>query len=141
MLSQGIPCEIPASFLILAHFRCTRHPAKISARKYSFKRPYECVACSLQCMKRPTYDTCRFNTVPTRFQARDSKSQAASGGLQSLCWGSAAIGGIVSSYFSGALLERMTPREVFSLTAFLPLLITCCALFIDEIRKDTSLDR
>ncbi|CAM9540401.1 unnamed protein product, partial [Sphacelaria rigidula] len=74
-------------------------------------------------------------------KARDSNSQAVSGGLQSLCWGSSAIGGIVSAYFSGALLERLTPREVFSLTAFLPLLITGCALFINEARRKVSLDR
>lgn len=74
-------------------------------------------------------------------QARDSKSQAIAGGLQSLCWGSAAVGGIVSAYFSGALLERMTTREVFSLTAYLPLLITLCALFVDETRKTDTLSR
>jgi BT1 family len=34
-------------------------------------------------------------------QARDSQSQAVSSGLQSLCWGSSAIGGITSAYFSG----------------------------------------
>lgn len=81
------------------------------------------------------------NHVFTIRQARDSKSQAISGGLQSLCWGSAAIGGIVSAYFSGALLERMTTREVFSLTTYLPLLITLCALFIDETRQKVSTSR
>ncbi|CAM9168533.1 unnamed protein product [Choristocarpus tenellus] len=65
-------------------------------------------------------------------KARDSQSQSVSGGLQSLCWGSAALGGIVSAYFSGALLERMSTREVFSLTACLPLLITFCAFLVDE---------
>lgn len=74
-------------------------------------------------------------------QARDSESQAVSGGLQSLCWGSAAVGGIASSYFSGALLERMTTREVFSLTTYLPFLITVCALFIDEKRRKESIGR
>lgn len=81
------------------------------------------------------------NHVFTMRQARDSKSQAISGGLQSLCWGSAAIGGIVSAYFSGALLERMTTREVFSLTTYLPLLITLCALFVDETRQKVSTSR
>ncbi|CAM9937751.1 unnamed protein product, partial [Ectocarpus sp. 4 AP-2014] len=67
-------------------------------------------------------------------KARDSDSQAVAGGLQSLCWGSAAVGGITSAYFSGSLLETMTTREVFSLTTYLPLLITVCAIFIDEKR-------
>ncbi|CAN0036385.1 unnamed protein product [Discosporangium mesarthrocarpum] len=57
-------------------------------------------------------------------------SLAVSGGLQSLCWGAAAIGGIISAYFSGALLQHMTTREVFSLTALLPLLITGFLSFI-----------
>lgn len=74
-------------------------------------------------------------------QARDSDSQAVAGGLQSLCWGSSAVGGIASAYFSGALLETMTTREVFSLTTYLPLLITVCAIFIDERRQKVSLGR
>lgn len=74
-------------------------------------------------------------------QARDSDSQAVAGGLQSLCWGAAAAGGVVSAYFSGSLLETMTTREVFSLTAFLPLLITACAIFIDEKRQAGSVVR
>lgn len=74
-------------------------------------------------------------------QARDSDSQAVAGGLQSLCWGSAAVGGIVSAYFSGALLEKMTTREVFSLTTYLPLLITICAIFVDEKRQTESMGR
>lgn len=72
-------------------------------------------------------------------KARDSDSQAVSSGLQSLCWGSAAVGGITSAYFSGALLERMTTREVFSITTYLPLLITVCAFFIDEQRQKDPL--
>ncbi|CAM9512990.1 unnamed protein product [Hapterophycus canaliculatus] len=68
-------------------------------------------------------------------KARDSDSQAVAGGLQSLCWGSAAVGGIASAYFSGALLEQMTTREVFSLTTYLPLLITLCAVLIEERRQ------
>lgn len=58
-----------------------------------------------------------------------------------MCWGSASLGGIASAYFSGALLERMTTREVFSLTTYLPLLITACAIFIDERRQTESLGR
>lgn len=58
-----------------------------------------------------------------------------------MCWGSSAVGGIASAYFSGALLETMTTREVFSLTTYLPLLITVCAIFIDERRQKVSLGR
>lgn len=82
--------------------------------------------------------TARVRFVSSTPQARDSNSQAIAGGLQSLCWGSAAVGGIVSAYFSGALLERMGTRDVFSLTALLPLLITGCALLVDEKRRNDA---
>ncbi|CAN0014449.1 unnamed protein product, partial [Phaeothamnion confervicola] len=70
-------------------------------------------------------------------KARDSQSQLVSGGLQSLCWGASAVGGIASAYFSGSLLEAMTSRQVFRLTAALPLLVVFIALLVDEtpIRK------
>jgi hypothetical protein len=38
------------------------------------------------------------------------ESQSMSGSLQSLCWGSSAFGGIVSSYFSGSLVETYGVR-------------------------------
>lgn len=38
------------------------------------------------------------------------ESQSVSGSLQSLCWGSSAFGGIVSSYFSGSLVEAYGVR-------------------------------
>jgi folate/biopterin transporter len=66
----------------------------------------------------------------TRESAKTDPSLA--GGLQSLCWGSAAVGGLLSAYFSGSLLEVMKPQDVFSLTAILPLLVALIALLIDE---------
>ncbi|KAA3454584.1 folate-biopterin transporter 1, chloroplastic isoform X1 [Gossypium australe] len=41
------------------------------------------------------------------------ESQSVSGSLQSLCWGSSAFGGIVSSYFSGSLVDAYgaTPQS------------------------------
>lgn len=54
------------------------------------------------------------------------------GDLQSLCWGSAAIGGIMSAYFSGSLLETLNPKSVFLITAAFPLLISISSLLIDE---------
>jgi len=56
------------------------------------------------------------------------------GGLQSLCWGSSAIGGIISAYFSGALLETIGTRGVYGITATLPLLVTLISLAIQETR-------
>jgi hypothetical protein len=40
------------------------------------------------------------------------ESQAMSGSLQSLCWGSSAAGGIISAYFSGSLVEEYGTRYV-----------------------------
>lgn len=65
-------------------------------------------------------------------RTRDSNDPKVAGGLQSLCWGSAAIGGLLSAYFSGSLLETMSPRDVFSITAALPFLVSAIALLIDE---------
>ena len=65
-------------------------------------------------------------------RTRDSNDEKVAGGLQSLCWGSAALGGLLSSYFSGSLIESIGPQGVFTLTAVLPLIVASIALLIDE---------
>lgn len=65
-------------------------------------------------------------------KTRDSADPTVAGGLQSLCWGSASIGGLISAYFSGSLLEVMTATNVFAITAILPLLVAVIAFFIQE---------
>ncbi|GMH99113.1 hypothetical protein TrST_g908 [Triparma strigata] len=52
--------------------------------------------------------------------------------LQSLCWGSAAVGGILSSYSSGALVQEIGPEGVYRYAAFLPLLVAGVSVFIKE---------
>ena len=54
------------------------------------------------------------------------------GGLQSVCWGSAAVGGLISAYFSGSLLETMSPREVFGIASVLPMAVGGMSLLIEE---------
>ena len=71
-------------------------------------------------------------------QTRDSDDPQVAGGLQSLCWGSASIGGLLSAYFSGSLLTIMTPRHVFGVTAILPFLVTLIAFSIDEPPTDET---
>jgi len=61
-----------------------------------------------------------------------SRDQETSGSLQSLCWMSYALGAIVSSYFSGHLVEEVGPRGVFKLTAFVPLLTFLFAFILAE---------
>ncbi|KAA8527621.1 hypothetical protein F0562_034984 [Nyssa sinensis] len=60
------------------------------------------------------------------------ESQSLSGSLQSLCWGSSAFGGIVSSYFSGSLVDTYGVRFVFGVTALLPLLTSAVAVLVKE---------
>jgi folate/biopterin transporter len=68
-------------------------------------------------------------------KTRDASEQgddAIAGGLQSLCWGSAAIGALISAYFSGSLLESMSPREVFGIASVLPLAVSGISFMIQE---------
>lgn len=60
------------------------------------------------------------------------ESQATSGALQSLCWGSSAIGGIVSAYLSGYLVETYGTRFVFGVTSLLPLATSCVGFLVKE---------
>jgi folate/biopterin transporter len=55
-----------------------------------------------------------------------------SGAIQSLCWGAAAVGGLLTAYFSGLLLEHFSTRTVFAITAVFPLLVSAAALLIAE---------
>lgn len=65
-------------------------------------------------------------------RTRQAKDPAIAGGLQSLCWGSAAVGGLLSAYFSGALLEVMSIRSIFGITAVLPFMVALIALQMEE---------
>ncbi|KAL0434031.1 UNVERIFIED_CONTAM: Folate-biopterin transporter 1, chloroplastic [Sesamum latifolium] len=60
------------------------------------------------------------------------ESQSMSGSLQSLCWASSAFGGIVSSYFSGSLVDAYGVRFVFGLTSLLPLITSAVAVLVKE---------
>ena len=61
-----------------------------------------------------------------------SRDQGQAGSLQSLCWSSSAIGGIISAYLSGHLLQRYGTSFVFSLTAMMPLVMTAASVLIQE---------
>uniref|UniRef100_A0A1D1ZCQ7 General alpha-glucoside permease n=1 Tax=Anthurium amnicola TaxID=1678845 RepID=A0A1D1ZCQ7_9ARAE len=60
------------------------------------------------------------------------ESQSTSGSLQSLCWGSSAVGGIVSAYFSGSFVDAYGVRFVFAVTACLPLMTSAVAVLVKE---------
>lgn len=61
-----------------------------------------------------------------------SESVAKAGSLQSLCWGTSALGGLVTAYLSGFLLEQFSTRVVFGITATFPLLVSVVAWIIAE---------
>ena len=60
------------------------------------------------------------------------ESLANAGSLQSLSWGASALGGLITAYFSGWLLELFTPQTVFAITAVFPLVFSAVAWLITE---------
>ena len=91
-----------------------------------------CVALLLSSAAVAFCDVVADGMVVTR--SRQSTNPATAGSLQSLCWGSAAVGSLLSAYFSGSLLTALTPRAVFGLTAVLPFLVALIAASVDEER-------
>ncbi|MFM1841975.1 MAG: integral rane protein, partial [Cyanobacteriota bacterium] len=61
-----------------------------------------------------------------------NESLAQVGSLQSLTWVAAAIGGIITAYASGLLLEWFSSRTIFLITAIFPLLTVGAAFLIRE---------
>ncbi|MEM9138103.1 MAG: folate/biopterin family MFS transporter, partial [Cyanobacteria bacterium P01_F01_bin.42] len=66
-------------------------------------------------------------------------SQATAGELQSLCWSATAVGGILTAYLSGILLEYFSQRTIFAITATFPLLVAIAALLMKEERVKSSI--
>lgn len=63
-----------------------------------------------------------------------------SGSLQSLCWGASALGGLITAYFSGALLQTFTPHTIFFITAIFPLIVSATAWLISEEKVSKNSD-
>ncbi|ESA37545.1 folate biopterin transporter [Leptolyngbya sp. Heron Island J] len=60
------------------------------------------------------------------------ESQSEAGTLQSLSWGASAIGGLLTAYLGGLLLEQTSTRTVFMVTATFPLIVAVVAWLITE---------
>lgn len=60
------------------------------------------------------------------------ESQSVAGSLQSLCWSTLALGGLLTAYLSGFLLEWISTRQIFLITATFPLLVSAAAWLITE---------
>lgn len=65
---------------------------------------------------------------------RESIEQA--GSLQSLTWGASAVGGLLTAYLSGFLLQHFSTRIVFGVTATFPLIVALVAGLVTESRVD-----
>jgi folate/biopterin transporter len=61
-------------------------------------------------------------------------SQSTAGELQSLCWSATAIGGILTAYLGGILLEYLSQRTIFAITATFPMLVSLSAFLITDER-------
>lgn len=103
------------------------------------------LACTLSSLSVAVSDVVADSIVVEKIRAKGDADPKLAGGLQSLCWGawvvewmrghlawhdrkddrlhicrqtgSSAVGGIISAYFSGSLLESLGARGVFGITA------------------------
>jgi folate/biopterin transporter len=64
-----------------------------------------------------------------------SESVEAAGSLQALCWGATAVGGLLTAYFSGFLLQKFDTHTIFLITAAFPLLVSGAAIWINEEKR------
>ncbi len=60
------------------------------------------------------------------------ESLGQSGSLQSLSWSVSALGGLITAYLSGWLLQQLGTTGVFAITSTFPLLVCCIAWLISE---------
>ncbi len=60
------------------------------------------------------------------------ESQGNVGTLQSLAWGASAVGGIITAYLGGLLLEHTSTQVIFGITATFPLVVCGVAWLIAE---------
>ncbi|NEO57475.1 MAG: folate/biopterin family MFS transporter [Okeania sp. SIO3B5] len=65
-------------------------------------------------------------------QRVQKESISSTGSLQSLCWVAAALGGLMTAYLSGYLLEHFSNQTVFLITAIFPLIVSVVAWLINE---------
>ena len=66
------------------------------------------------------------------------ESQGNAGSIQSLAWGTSALGGIITAYLGGLLLEHFGTQAVFGVTATFPLIVSLVAWLISETPVERS---
>ena len=73
-------------------------------------------------------------------QRVQKESVSSTGSLQSLCWATSALGGLITAYFSGSLLETFSNQSVFLITAIFPLIVSAVAWLIEEEKVTTGIN-
>ena len=68
------------------------------------------------------------------------ESVADAGSLQSLSWGASALGGLVTAYLSGSLLQHFSTQTIFLITASFPLIVSATAWLIAEEETNKRTD-
>ncbi|MEG4804468.1 folate/biopterin family MFS transporter [Microcoleus sp. ARI1-B5] len=68
------------------------------------------------------------------------ESIADAGSLQSLSWGASALGGLITAYLSGSLLQHFSTHTIFSITASFPLIVSATAWLIAEEKTNKRTD-
>jgi folate/biopterin transporter len=69
---------------------------------------------------------------------KESVSDA--GSLQSLSWGASALGGLITAYLSGSLLQNFSTHTIFLITASFPLIVSATAWLIAEEKISKKTD-
>jgi folate/biopterin transporter len=67
-----------------------------------------------------------------------AESLGQAGSLQSLSWGCSALGGLITAYLSGWLLQHLSNNTVFEITATFPLVVSAVAWLIAEEKIETD---
>ena len=69
-----------------------------------------------------------------------SEEQGDAGTLQSLAWGASSVGGLITAYLGGFLLERTDTQTIFAITATFPLIVCGVAWLIaeDPVTEDSN---
>jgi folate/biopterin transporter len=68
------------------------------------------------------------------------ESIADAGSLQSLSWGASALGGLITAYLSGSLLQHFSTHTIFLITASFPLIVSATAWLITEEKVNKKTD-
>ncbi|PSB01879.1 folate/biopterin family MFS transporter [Merismopedia glauca] len=66
------------------------------------------------------------------------ESVSTAGSLQSLCWAASSVGGLLTAYLGGYLLERVDTQTIFAITALFPLIVSAVACLIAEQPIETN---